>query len=82
MDVRVRKLELAIVRFRRQLEGSEVTLAAAELRSLNERQAHDGLDRLRGDLNALRERGIIDEQGRRVKRDLPAEMLESDTDVV
>lgn len=77
---RFRKVERRMEDLRDELRASEITLAAAQLRALNERQAHDGLTRLHADLTTLREMGIVDEKGRRVQNELPAEMLEGSYD--
>lgn len=77
-----RKLEAEIGELRDELRASETTLAAARLQALNQRQARKGVDRLRTDLKALRERGIVDEHGKRVRGELPAEMVEEASDVV
>jgi hypothetical protein len=55
---------------------------AAKLRTLNERQAREGVARLRADLQAFRELGIVDELGKRVRRAFPSEMLEEPPDDV
>ena len=55
---------------------------AAKLRTLNERQAREGVARLRADLQAFRELGIVDELGKRVRREFPSEMLEEPPDDV
>lgn len=77
-----KKLHAEISELRNELRASETALAAARLRTLNERQAHAGVARLQADLEALRGLGIIDEQGHRLRADLPAEMFESTPDVV
>ncbi len=56
--------------------------SAAELGALNERQSHEGLGRLRAELHTLRERGIVDAEGKRLAKELPAGMLETNSDVV
>ena len=77
-----RKLQAEITDLRDELRASETALAAARLRALNEAQAREGVDRLRADLKAFRDLGIVDERGKRVHRELPAEMLEEASDVV
>ena len=77
-----RKLQAEITDLRDELRASETALAAARLRVLNERQARKGVERLRADLKAFRDLGIVDERGKRVHRELPAEMLEEASDVV
>ena len=57
-------------------------VTAAKLRTLNERQAREGVERLRADLQAFRDLGIIDELGNRVRREFPAEKLEDPPDDV
>lgn len=77
-----RKLQAEIGDLRDELRASETALAAAKLRAVNERQARGGVERLRGDLKALRDLAIVDEDGKRVRRELPAEMAEKAFDVV
>jgi hypothetical protein len=77
-----RKLQAEITGLRDELRASETALAAARLRALNEGQAREGVERLRADLKAFRGLGIVDKDGKRVHRELPAEMLEDATDVV
>lgn len=62
--------------------ASELLHAAIQLRKLNERQAKQGVTRLRQDLNAQRKAGIIDDRGRRLRPDLPASMADPASDVV
>jgi hypothetical protein len=59
-----------------------MAVAVAKLRTLNERQVREGVKRLRADLKVLRELGIIDELGNRVRRQFPAERSEEDSDDV
>jgi len=77
-----RKLQAEITDLRDELRSSETALAASRLRALNEAQAREGVERLRADLKAFRDLGIVDERGKRVHRELPAEMLEEASDVV
>jgi hypothetical protein len=77
-----RRLQAQITDLRDELRASETALAAARLRALNERQAREGVERVRADLKAFLELGVIDQRGRRVRRELPAEMLEEASDVV
>jgi len=70
-----RRMEEEIGHLREELHASEIVLAAARLRALNERQSHDGLGWLRADLRAMREMGIVDEKGNRIKKDPPAQIL-------
>ena len=77
-----KKLQAEITKLREELRASETALAAAGLRTLNARQAQQGVARLRADLGALRELGIVDEQGNPVHKDFPAQMLEEASDVV
>lgn len=51
-------------------------IEVATLRALNERQSAEGLARLRDELDAMRAKGIIDEKGNRLRKNLPAEMLQ------
>lgn len=80
IDTRFRKVEgkmkEEIASLRGELRESDIVLAAAELRALNERQSHEGLGRLRADLKTMRELGKINEKGHRIRTDLPAEMLQ------
>lgn len=73
---------LEIACLRDELHSSETVLAAERLKSVNERQAREGGDRLQSNLESMRVRGVIDARGRRVRKDLPAEMRESAPDVV
>jgi hypothetical protein len=57
-------------------------VTAAKLRALNERQAREGVERLRADLQVFRDLGIIDELGNRVRREFPAQKLEEPPDDV
>ena len=77
-----RRLQAEITDLRDELRASETALAAARLRALNERQAREGVERLRADLKASRDLAVVDERGKRVRRELPAEMLEETSDVV
>lgn len=77
-----RRLETQITHLRDELRASETALAAARLRALNERQSAEGVVRLRADLEAMRKLGIIDDRGRRVRKELPAEMSGGTSDVV
>jgi hypothetical protein len=52
------------------------------MRQMNARQAHQGVARLQADLKALRELGIVDEQGNPVHQDFPSQLLEEASDVV
>jgi predicted deacylase len=81
IERRFRTLQSEIAQLRADFEASEIALAAAELRATNERRSHAGLAQLRDVLNALRERGIVDADGKRVRQELPAEM-EGSADVV
>ena len=65
-----KKLEADPDVFRDELRASETALAAGRLRALNQRQAREGVERLRIDLKALRDLGIVDEHGKRVRREL------------
>ena len=77
-----KKLQAEITELREELRASETALAAERLRTLNARQAQQGVARLRADLSALRELGIVDEVGNPVHQDFPAQMLEEASDVV
>ena len=77
-----KKLQAEITELREELRVSETALAAARLRTLNARQAQQGVARLRADLRTLRESGIIDEQGNPVHQDFPSQMLDETPDVV
>lgn len=77
-----RSLRAEITNLREELRASDTTLAAARLRTLNERQASDGVPRLQADLRALRDLGIVDELGNRVRPEFPADTPEDASDVV
>jgi len=77
-----KKLQAEITELREELRASETALAAARLRTLDARQAQQGVARLRADLSALRELGIVDEQGNAVHQGFPAQLLEEASDVV
>ena len=77
-----KRLRAEITGLREELRASETALAAARLRTLNERQASEGVARLRADLQAFRDLGIVDERGNRVRREFPSEMSEDTSDVV
>jgi hypothetical protein len=77
-----RNLNAKIDRLRGELEASELALAAAKLRVLNEHQAEEGVARLRTNLRSLHKAGIIDQQGRRIRSELPSEMTDRASDVV
>ena len=77
-----RNLNAKIDKLRSELQASETALAVTRLRELNERQANKGVLRLHKDLNAQREAGIIDERGRRLRPELPAQMADPASDVV
>lgn len=79
IEARVRSVEEAINELREEFRASAVAVSAASLRVLNERQAHEGLGRLRADLRAMRDKGIIDAQGNRVSKGLPAGMVKGDS---
>lgn len=83
LDARVRRLERRfrgqISGLRAELQAGELGLMAAELRTLNERQSSEGVSRLLADLETMRERGVIDERGRRIRQDLPPEMRQPTT---
>ena len=77
-----RSLRAEITNLREELRASDTTLAAARLQTLNERQASEGVPRLQADLRALRDLGIVDERGNRVRREFPADTSEDASDVV
>jgi len=77
-----RSLNAKIARLQGELQASELALAAAKLRALNEEQAQDGTARLRAELKTLHELGIVDRSGRRVRKDWPVERLEGASEVV
>ena len=77
-----RNLNAKIEQLRSELKASETALSATRLRDLNERQAQEGVSRLRTELQAQREAGIIDGHGNRLKPELPAEMVDPASDVV
>lgn len=80
VDARFRTVRKEIASLRDELRTSELALSAARLRALNERQAHEGLARLRADLAQLEEMGIVDASGRRIQQELPADVLEGSYD--
>lgn len=71
-----------ISRLREELHASDLALAAARLRLLNESQTHEGAARLRANLQALHELGIIDRGGNRLRTEWPAARLQGASDVV
>ena len=75
-------LKQQIDRLREELQASELALAAARLRILNDAQAHDGAARLHADLQALHGLGIIDRNGNRLSKDWPIEKLQGASEVV
>jgi len=77
-----RNLSAKIDQLRSELQASETTLSANRLREMNERQAQEGVSRLRAELRAQREAGIIDGHGKRLRPGLPAEMVDPASDVV
>src|ERR1035437_2824218 len=66
----------------RLAELFEIRLATVKLRRLNERRSRKGVKTLRNRLSVMRHRGIIDKSGSRIRRELPAEMLEGTSDAV
>ena len=46
----------------------------------NKRQLAEGLARAKANTREMQAKGILDEHGNRVRKDLPAEMLEGDKD--
>jgi hypothetical protein len=46
----------------------------------NEQQLKDGLDRVDANRREMQAKGILDEHGNRVRKELPEEMLEGDKD--
>ena len=66
----------------RLAELFEISLAAVKLRRLNERQIRKGIKTVRKDMRAMQRRGIIDKNGARISKELPAEMLEGTSDAV
>lgn len=77
-----KRLQAEIADLRGELRASETALAAARLRTLNERQVEQGVAQLQADLKALQDLGIVDADGRRVRQELPIEMFEGASDVV
>ena len=61
---------------------SETRLLAAKLREINERRSRKGVASVKATLKLLRERGIIDEKGRRISKELPARMTQGRSSVV
>lgn len=60
----------------------EFSEAASNLRSLNEARSRVGVATLRENLRTMREKGIIDARGKRIRKDLPVEMREGTSDAV
>lgn len=81
IEARLHKVEQDVARLRRELRTSHVSVTAASLRALNERQAHEGLSRLQADLRAMRDRGIIDEKGDRLHKGPVATPTDATSDV-
>ena len=82
MQKREKKREHEVAQLREELMASETRLLAAELRELNERRSREGVSSVKATLKLLRERGIVDEKGRRISNDLPAKMTQSRSSVV
>ena len=77
IDARFRKIKEEIAGLRDELHTVATTaIEVATLRALNERQSTEGLARLQDELDEMRAKGIIDGKGNRVRKDLPAEMLQ------
>ena len=66
----------------RLAELFEIRLAMVKLRRRNAGQIRKGVKTLRSDLRAMQRQGIIDKSGARIRRELPAEMLEGTSDAV
>ena len=81
IEARLQKVEQDVARLRRELSTSHLGVTAATLRALNERQSHEGLSRLEADLRALRERGIIDDKGKRLRKGTGAPPTDATSDV-
>ncbi len=64
------------------LPASEFVLAATRLRNLNERQAREGVARLRRAFKAQQEAGIIDGKGSRLRPERPPSKAGPSSDVV
>ena len=60
----------------------ETSVTASNLRNLNETQLRSGTSSLQANLKALREKGVVDEKGKRISKKLPAEMREGTSDAV
>ena len=60
----------------------ETSVSASNLRNLNEMQLRAGTSPLQETLKALREKGVIDEKGKRITKKLPAEMRKGTSDAV
>lgn len=56
-----------------------IAVEAMALRTLNEQQTAEGLPRLRLRLRALQEKGIIDEKGNLLKKDMPTDIQREST---
>ena len=81
IEARLRKVEQDVARLRRDLSSSHIAVTAATLRALNERQSHEGLGRLEADLGAMRDQGIIDDKGERLRKGLGAPPTDATSDV-
>jgi hypothetical protein len=64
------------------MHKNEIAAAADQFRRLNERQAREGIERLRVDLADMQEKGILGPDGRRIGEDSPAEILDQAYDDV
>ena len=81
IEARLRKVERDVARLRRDLSTSHIEVAAATLRALNERQSHEGLGRLQADLRAMRDQGILNDKGERLRRGPGAPPTDATSDV-
>ncbi|MBI2920020.1 MAG: hypothetical protein HYY18_02925 [Planctomycetes bacterium] len=77
-----RNLNARIAQLQEELRASAPAGASAALRKRNERRARNGVARLQSDLRAQHARGVIDRQGRRIRKGWPDKELERRADVV
>ena len=81
IEARLRKVERDVARLRRDLSTSHIEVATATLRALNERQSLEGLGRLEADLHAMRDQGIINDKGERLRNGPGAPPTDATSDV-
>jgi hypothetical protein len=77
VSARVARVEAELSQIREVLRTSEIMVAAAKLRAMNEELAHRGIAGLRQKLSALQAAGVIDGKGNLLLKDLPEEMRDA-----